>query len=609
MPLVRSRRSATATVLLFCIACSGDTTTVSENPMATITAASPASAQLGGADMTVTLTGSGFMRQSTVAIGSRMVPAIYVSSTQLQFILPAESMTTHGELQLRVINPEPGGGYSQHLVFPIRAPAPAITSLSVQHVSAGWPGFELRVTGTGFLPSSLIVFNGQPRPTRAAESGVLETTLSEADLRIPGAFPVAVATPGPGGGTSNALALTVTAGTPEITLLPSAGASAGGSDFTLVVHGRGFVQGSVVRWNGSERSTQYISGTRIAATVRASDVAAPGAAQVDVVSPGGAASQQVVFTVRALGSASAMSVQRVPLHAADVVNDRHRGVLYVSVRSTASAHANSVVAIDPFTGAVLRSAFVGSSPGDLAISDDGQRLYVGLNGANAVRAVSLTAFEAGQQWSLAPGEIASDIEVMPGHPGTVAVARYFTAWGAGAGVTIYDNGVARPATVVGVAPNRIAFLDTPDVLYGYNSLDSGFDLVVVGIDAGGARTLSGHQDLIGEFETDITAAAGRIYGSDGNVIDAERQVRVGSFSRAGWAVTAVPDLGRAFILTGSAIETYDLNTFHRLGSTAVGNSAMLDRENPPRLELWGDDGFAFVDSDELVLVRSPIAGR
>src|SRR5881396_4119101 len=55
-------------------------------------------------------------------------------------------------------------------------------------------------------------------------------------------------------------------------LVPAATAP-GGPGFTLTVNGTGFVSGSVVQWNGSSRTTSFVSATQLRATITASDVA------------------------------------------------------------------------------------------------------------------------------------------------------------------------------------------------------------------------------------------------------------------------------------------------------------------------------------------------
>jgi DNA-binding beta-propeller fold protein YncE len=65
----------------------------------------------------------------------------------------------------------------------------------------------------------------------------------------------------------------------------------------------------------------------------------------------------------------------------DLVYDRMTHQIYASIPSSAGAAGNSVTAIDPVTGAIGSPLFAGSEPGTLALSDDGQYLYVALDGA------------------------------------------------------------------------------------------------------------------------------------------------------------------------------------------------------------------------------------
>ena len=73
----------------------------------------------------------------------------------------------------------------------------------------------------------------------------------------------------------------------------------GSPAFTLTVRGTGFVAGSVVNWNGSPRTTTFVSSSQLTATIEASDVAVAQTGTITVVSPspGGGASNPVFFDV------------------------------------------------------------------------------------------------------------------------------------------------------------------------------------------------------------------------------------------------------------------------------------------------------------------------
>jgi len=73
----------------------------------------------------------------------------------------------------------------------------------------------------------------------------------------------------------------------------------GSAQIELAVTGSGFVSGSVVQWNGSTRTTTFVSDRKLTATIPASDLAAATSAFVTVVSPapGGGRSNTAYFQV------------------------------------------------------------------------------------------------------------------------------------------------------------------------------------------------------------------------------------------------------------------------------------------------------------------------
>ena len=96
----------------------------------------------------------------------------------------------------------------------------------------------------------------------------------------------------PGGGTGNNPV-------PSIASLSPSSAAAGGPAFALTVNGSGFIQGSVVNFNGSARTTTFVSATQIKADILASDIATSGNANVTVTNPapGGGTTPNFVFAI------------------------------------------------------------------------------------------------------------------------------------------------------------------------------------------------------------------------------------------------------------------------------------------------------------------------
>jgi uncharacterized repeat protein (TIGR01451 family) len=75
---------------------------------------------------------------------------------------------------------------------------------------------------------------------------------------------------------------------PAITTLSPAVAVLNGPDFSLTVNGSNFVPGAVVRWNGADLNTFYVSATQLTADVPAANLALPnpGSAGITVFNPG-----------------------------------------------------------------------------------------------------------------------------------------------------------------------------------------------------------------------------------------------------------------------------------------------------------------------------------
>src|SRR5215831_13247280 len=129
------------------------------------------------------------------------------------------------------------------------------------------------------------------------------------------------------------------------------------------------------------------------------------------------------------GPAKTATVRTIDLASNDLVFDASRDVIYSSVPSSVGASGNSIATIDPQTGLVVDTLFVGSEPGPLAISDDFSTLYVSLLGAYSVRRVDLTTRTLDEPISMEPDPISGTryaiaLAVMPGAPHTFAVVRY-----------------------------------------------------------------------------------------------------------------------------------------------------------------------------------------
>jgi subtilisin len=115
---------------------------------------------------------------------------------------------------------------------PVTNPAPAISATDPTHVRATSGPLKLLVIGAGFSTFSVVRWNGADRPTRLISTTKLEASIANSDLPAAGTAQVSVYTPGPGGGTTNALAFTID---PTAALTVSASAIAPGSPATVTL--------------------------------------------------------------------------------------------------------------------------------------------------------------------------------------------------------------------------------------------------------------------------------------------------------------------------------------------------------------------------------------
>jgi hypothetical protein len=288
-------------------------TGTASNPIPSISSVSPSSRTVGGSAFTLTVNGSGFVNGSIIRWGGSNRTTTFVSSTQLRASISTNDIGTAGTVNVTVFNSSPGGGTSGASSFTVNNPTPSIGSLSPISRTAGSSGFTLTVNGSNFVNGSTVRWNNSSRTTTFVTSTQLTASIPSSDIVTAGTSTVTVFNTTPGGGTSGSSVFTINNPVPTITSLAPDSVTAGGPGFTLTVDGSGFVNGSVVRWNGSGRTTNYISTTQLTASITAGDIAATTSGTVTVFnsSPGGGVSNSQPFKV-------VSSVERVSL---DIPND------------------------------------------------------------------------------------------------------------------------------------------------------------------------------------------------------------------------------------------------------------------------------------------------
>jgi uncharacterized repeat protein (TIGR01451 family) len=487
-------------------------------------------------------------------------------------------------------------------------PVPAVSKVVPSSIPINWPDTIVTVQGSGFTASSKVQVNGSDVNTSPGNfSGVLVATVPAADLTSLGSLSITVRNAG--AAASNAITVSLVPDpVPSLTGLSPTTAPFTNNGLALTVNGSSFALTSVVQWNGSPRPTMLNSNNQIVATLSLEDVQKLGSSSVTVFTPppGGGTSAAQTFTTY------------VPLPANDLAYSTATQLLYASVPSSGGLYVgNSIVPVDPNTGAIGKPIFVGSEPGKMTLSSDGTVMWVVLNGAAAVREVNLVTQTAGLQFVPSGGLnlTLNALAVMPGAPNTVAIAGPTTPPPQQNLVTIYDGGVARANALSGTAACCVgspAFDPTGTMLY---MAGSGYGVATVD-SAGitGATMLNSSINTTG-----LQVDNGRAYLNSGVVLEADTGKQVGQFSLGpglGGIERVVPDstAGEAFALVSSlsvfvsALQTsaFDLSTFALKGTISSINVPPGLPGPAPAFARCGQDAVAFSNGAQLYIFHSPL---
>ena len=295
----------------------------------------------------------------------------------------------------------------------------------------------------------------------------------------------------------------------------------------------------------------------------------------------------------------------------DAAWDATRGILYISVPGDSPERAATITEFNPATGAFGASVPAGTEPNLLAISDDGQFLYVADKALGEVRRFTLGPLAPDitiplgndTQHPYAYPLVAQDLQVAPGQPHVIAVKRHIPQFSPGdRGVVIFDDAVARPTIWDDGGPFLQWGADATR-LYTNNRIAS--------VDSGGVTFVSSYPAVSGY----ITMVDGRIFGDYGQVTDVATATSLGPIVLDGYYDYIASDkaLGRVYLLTNSRtapgatqIESYDATTLTRVG---IGRLPRFQIQSnwAARATRFGSDGLAIVtDSHEVVLVTGPL---
>ena len=315
--------------------------------------------------------------------------------------------------------------------------------------------------------------------------------------------------------------------------------------------------------------------------------------------------------------------RRVDLPVTDMLYDPTSGLIWASVESL-GARAETITTIEPVSGAIGDSVYLGSHPGPIAVSDDGQFVYAALDVSGEIARVTTATMAVDLTFPLGVDPYfnalyGAQLRVVPGEPHALAVSMRFDPRTSPpyAGLAVFDDGVRRLRALSFSQPaaNVIAFSDSPSMLYSYDNEDTGADFLGIAVTADGLEIQTFRSTLednapFPEFMFDMVYDAGLLYGTSGDVYDPAADVVRGRYDygahcRLPPCGCVVPDAaaGRVYFLTADdtgndVIKVFDQPTFRQIASYPVPGIRYEDTFVDVCLR-WGGKGFAFEATEHL----------
>jgi hypothetical protein len=417
---------------------------------------------------------------------------------------------------------------------------------------------------------------------------------------------------------------------PAITSLsvPTLSLDNGPGDVTII--GTNFFPASTVQINGIVYPVKSYGSTAIVVTVDPNMLGSMGEFPVQVVNPApGGGSNLVTLTTYRL----------INLTATNVVYEPNSKMLYAAIPATSSSNPNTILPINPATGAFGTPIPVNTNPTRLTLSDDGHYLYVGFyytySSSGSLQRIDLTTGLVDRTFAL-PGSSDGiiDMHVIPGSPQLLVAAL-------GRNASPGENGVAlfNDAGVVQYIGNDYAdknytldnftFTSDPTTFYGYPFNGTFFSTTSVSATSI-TPIVPGGVICCDQSSGSIVVSDGTLlYTNSGEVWDPKAKTLLGQYDSSLFyeaGIVADATAKRTFILESQyqpvqsgyvypAVVSYDPSTFKLAGAIYFNLST-----NPLSPARWGSDGFAFLTGlsytgdftnpnaeSQLVLFRSSLA--
>jgi len=376
----------------------------------------------------------------------------------------------------------------------------------------------------------------------------------------------------------------------------------------LQVWGSNFYPASVVQVNGIAQQTTFENNGLLQVTVAASSLTALGELPIVVVNPtpGGGTSQSAALT----------PYEILPLNPSFLVYVPSTKLLYASMPASSSSNPNTVIPIDPTTGAIGTPIAVGNDPQKLAASDDGKYLYVALDGDQMIKRINLTTGTIEQRFPYPPNQVntvaplgVADMHVVPGSSLEVVAAVTDSEALYGGMVALYNNtGLvnAVPTAYPPLIVSSFAFTSDPSTIYALPFHQSYFNVLT--LDSGGIHAPVTGYSPDPQTGAQVVSDGTLLYTSAGEVWKPSTQTEVGTYPASTYGDTSYPNqfnlavdssLKQIYVIGNQSYNGSSATVLSSYGmqSLALQYTLPFFQINSPtttNLVRWGADGFGFV---------------
>lgn len=319
----------------------------------------------------------------------------------------------------------------------------------------------------------------------------------------------------------------------------------------------------------------------------------------------------------------------IPLPSNHIIYDAGRRVMYADVQGTAGDIGNSVMTLDPFKGSVGESTWVGSEPGKMALSDNGDWLYVGIDAASSLRRVYLPFKHAESRFRLRTYDpvvnptgftTAEDIAGLPLSPDSILVGLAAIANNLDVGsdgVRVYDNGVERPLSVPREFSGGARFSQLSEdgvTAYAIEPTENSHAFITMNISQNGVQISSKVFGVAGGRQ--LKCQSGLCFTEGGLIVDAHASNLIGQFAfdfgninfaspnqvAPNVANGVVYFVGTNIFTSQTVVSSYSLNTRALIKSLAVPGATGVATD----LIIWGGNQLAFNTPTKIVLLPTAL---